>query len=115
LTQELKWKLFVNGDYGRLIACAVFAAQRQMSNLKKLCPTDGENGTTIFCYGDAEDEHVEELGRRMAAGQFSNVTSLRLVSYFCFDVDNHECLHQRAGSRIDAVFTIRAHAHWEKR
>lgn len=82
LTLELKWKLFVNGDYGRLIACAVFAAQRQMSNFKELCPTDGENGTTIFCYGDAEDEHVEELGRRMAAGQFSNVTNLQLVSYF---------------------------------
>ncbi len=114
LTLELKLKLFVNGDYGRLIACAVFAAQRQMSNLKKLCPTDGENGTTIFCYG-AEDEHVEELGRRMAAGQFSNVTSLQLVSYFCFVVDNHECLHQRAGSRKNAGFTTRAHAHWEKR
>ncbi len=86
-----------------------------MSDFEKLCPSDGENGTTIFCAFDADDKHVEELGRRMIAGQFSSVTSLQLVSLFCFDVDNHECLHQRAGSRIDAVFTTRAHAHWEKR
>ena len=86
----------MDGDYVRLIACVVFAAQRRMSFLKKLCPTDGENGTTIRCYGEAEDQHVEKLGRRMAAGQYSNLTDLGLVSYFCCDVDSHECLHQRA-------------------
>ena len=105
----------MDGDYARLIACVMFAAQRQMSFFEKLCPTDGENGTIIFCHGEAEDEDVEKLGRRMAAGQYSNLTSLQLVSYFCFDVDSHECLHQRAGSRKDAVFTTRALAHWEKR
>ena len=65
----------------------MFAAQRQMSLFKQLCPTGGENGTVIFCFGDAGDEHVEKLGRRMAAGRFSSVTSLQLVSYFCFDAD----------------------------
>ena len=58
-----------------------------MSLFKQLCPIGGENGTNISCIGDAEDEHVEKLGRRMAAGRFSSVTSLALVSYFCFDAD----------------------------
>jgi hypothetical protein len=79
LTLRLKWRRFVNVDYGRLIACAMFAAPRPMV-FTKLCPEGGEHGTTIFCNGHAENEHVVTLGRSMAAGHFRSVKTLDLVS-----------------------------------
>jgi hypothetical protein len=71
-----------------------------MSLFKQLCPIDGENGTHIFCYGEACDEHVEKLGRRMAAGRFSSVTSLQLVSYFCFDADMNVWINAPEAGRM---------------